>query len=143
MCRAHAAVRQLVGGMLQEKGVVAVVDMEAGLEHLSRGTSRHVDTLVVMMEPYYRALETARRTVALGKELGVERVVVVANKVRDAVDRKAIADYAGAHGLDILAEIPYDDELRRGDQKRMAPVDTGAPSLVAINALADALVSPD
>ena len=140
MCRAHAAVRQLVGGMLQEDDVVALVDMEAGLEHLSRGTGRYVDTLLVMMEPYYRALETARRTVDLARELEVERVVVVANKVRDDVDRKAIVDYAEAHGLEVIAEIPYDDELRRGDQRRIATVDTGAPALGPIRALADALV---
>ena len=83
MCRSHAAVRQLLGGILEEDTVTTIVDMEAGLEHLSRGTGRHVDTLVVMMEPYYRALETARRTAELGGELGIDRVVAVANKIRD------------------------------------------------------------
>jgi len=140
MCRAHAAVRQLVGGMLQEEDVVVVVDMEAGLEHLSRGTGRHVDTLVVMMEPYYRALETARRTVELGRELGVARVAVVSNKVRDELDRQTVSAFAASHGLEILAEIPFDDELRRGDHRRLAPLDTGAPALESVEKLAGRLL---
>jgi CO dehydrogenase maturation factor len=139
MCRAHAAVRQLVGGMLQEDDVVAIVDMEAGLEHLSRGTGRHVDTLIVMMEPYHRALETARRTVELGRELGVGRVVAVSNKIRDEIDRKAVRDFAESHGLDVVAEIPFDDELRRGDQRGQAPLDTGAQALETIQKLVDRL----
>lgn len=143
MCRAHAAVRHLIGGMLQEEDVVAVVDMEAGLEHLSRGTGRHVDTLVVMMEPYYRALETARRTVELGRELGVARVAVVSNKVRDEVDREAVASFAESHGLEVLSEIPFDDELRRGDQRRLAPLDAsaaGAPAIESLERLTEKLL---
>jgi len=141
MCRAHAAVRHLVGGILEEKDVVTLVDMEAGLEHLSRGTGRHVDTLVVMMEPYFRSLETARRTVELGRELGLPRVVVVTNKIRDDLDRQAVASFAASHGLDVVAEIPFDDELRRGDQRRTAPLDTGAAAVRSVEKLADALLA--
>jgi len=65
--------------------------MEAGLEHLSRGTGRHVSRLVAVLEPYYRSMETARNVAALAGELGVGEVVVVANKVRDDADRQAIA----------------------------------------------------
>ena len=59
--------------------MVTVVDMEAGLEHLSRGTDRHVDTLLVVAEPYFKALETARRCVELGRELNIPRIAAVAN----------------------------------------------------------------
>ena len=54
MCGAHAAVRRLLGGV-HEPNVITVIDMEAGLEHLSRGTDRHVDTLLVVAEPYIKA----------------------------------------------------------------------------------------
>jgi CO dehydrogenase maturation factor len=140
MCRAHAAVRHLVGGMLQEENVVTIVDMEAGLEHLSRGTGRHVDTLVVMMEPYYRALETARRTAELGIELGIPRIAVVANKVRDDADRVVVTDFARSHGLEVVSEIAFDDTLRRGDQRGEAPIETEALAIGAIEELAKALV---
>lgn len=141
MCRAHAAVRHLIAGILEEESVTTIVDMEAGLEHLSRGTGRHVDTLVVMMEPYYRALETARRTAELGRELGIGRVVAVANKIRDDLDRKTVSEYARSHGLEVIGEIAFDDDLRRAEQKRTAPLETNARALDDIRLVANALVS--
>lgn len=139
MCRAHAAARQLVGGLLEEDDVVVVVDMEAGLEHLSRGTDRHVETLLVLLEPYYKALETARRVVELAKELGIPRVLGVANKLRDDQDRAAVRDYAAAHGLPIVAEIPYDDSLRQAPGDTRAPIEVGGTSVAAIEQLAQSL----
>ena len=115
--------------------------MEAGLEHLSRGTGSHVDTLVVMMEPYYRALETARRTAGLGRELGIGRVVAVANKIRDERDEKTVSDYARSHGFDVIGEIPFDDDLRRAQQRRVASLETSAKALEHISKVAEALVS--
>lgn len=141
MCRAHAAVRHLVGGMLREESVVTIVDMEAGLEHLSRGTGRHVDTLVVMVEPYYRALETARRTAELGRELGIDRVFGLANKLRDDSDREVVSRYAASHGLDLVGDIPYDDDLRRAEQRRVAPLETDARALEPLGAIAARLLS--
>jgi CO dehydrogenase maturation factor len=92
MCSAHAAVRHLLGGMMQAEHPLTIVDMEAGLEHLSRGTGRHVDTLLVVLEPYYKALETGRRAAELGRELGVSRVIAVANKLRDAEDTATVRE---------------------------------------------------
>ncbi len=73
--------------------------MEAGLEHLSRGTGKHVSRFVAVLEPYYRSMETARRVAALAVELGVPDVMVLANKVRDEADRRAIAEFTAAHDL--------------------------------------------
>lgn len=127
--------------MLEEPDVTTIVDMEAGLEHLSRGTGKHVDTLVVMMEPYYRALETARRTAELGEEMGIDRIVAVANKIRDELDRKTVIDYARAHRLDVIGEIPFDDDLRRAEQRRVAPLETEAAALSNMSGIAKALVA--
>lgn len=139
MCRAHAAVRHLLGAMLQEDRVVAIVDMEAGLEHLSRGTAEHVDTLLVVLEPYYKALETARRTAELGQELGIGQILGVANKLRDESDRAAVGDYAAAHGLALIGEVPFDEELRRADLAGRAPIETVTRAVGAIESLATAL----
>ncbi len=142
MCGAHAAVRHLLGGMMQAEHPVTIVDMEAGLEHLSRGTGRHVDTLLVVLEPYYKALETGRRAADLGKELGVSRVVAVANKLRDAEDTAAVREYARANDLTLVGEIPLDDELRKGDLAGRAPIDIpGSPAVAAIVKLAGSIAS--
>lgn len=119
-----------------------VVDMEAGLEHLSRGTSRHVDVMLAVVEPYYRALETGDRVVELSRELGIGRVVVVANKVRDAGDREAIRDYCDGRDLEVVAEIPYDRTLVDAERAGTPPIDFApdAPAVAAVRELTGRLV---
>lgn len=142
MCRAHAAVRHLLGGLLETPAPVTIVDMEAGLEHLSRGTGRHVDTLLVILEPYYKALETARRAAELGRELGVATVLGVANKVRDPEDSEAVRRFAEAHEVSIVGEVPFDEQVRRADVDGRAPIDLGDSVAVrAMSGIADRLIA--
>src|SRR5262249_40613440 len=109
MCGAHAAVRHLLGE-LHEPNVITVIDMEAGLEHLSRGTDRNVDVLLAIAEPYFKALETARRCVELGRELKIPRVAAVANKFRSRGDLEAVRKYAAAQDTAVFAGLAYDEK---------------------------------
>ncbi len=120
-----------------------IVDMEAGLEHLSRGTGKHVSRLVAVLEPYYRSMETARNVAALATELGIPDVVVIANKVRDAADRSAIAEFCRAHEMHLVGEVPYDRQLAEVERRGGAPIDqaAGSPAVVAIEALSGPLAN--
>ena len=91
------------------------MDMEASLEHLSRGTVRHVDALLVVTEPYYRSLETARRTLPLARGLGINNIYAVVNKYRSAEDEKAVTDFCRNHDLEIIAKIPFDTSVTQAD----------------------------
>lgn len=143
MCGAHATVRGLLGELVatpaSDRDII--VDMEAGLEHLSRGTGRHVSRFLAVVEPYYRSMETARRIVELATELGIDEVEAVANKVRDAEDRMAIAEFCAAHSLPIVGEIPYDDSLIASERAGIPPIDAdpSSPSVTAVRALARTL----
>jgi CO dehydrogenase maturation factor len=134
-CSAHAAARGITHQLLTEADV-AVLDMEAGLEHLGRGTVEHVDLLLLVVEPYYRALEVASRAHALAVQLGVPRVVVVANRVRTAQDQEAVAQYCRTHGLELIATIPFDETIVQAEQHDQAPIDY-APASPAMRALRD------
>jgi CO dehydrogenase maturation factor len=136
-------VRQLVAAILEERGTVTVLDMEAGLEHLSRGTERHVDVLLVVLEPYYKALETARRCAELAGELGIARVLGVANKLRGPEDTAAVRTYAAAHGLRLAGEIPFDEGVYQADLAGLAPSTAlESPAARAVGELAAALLDP-
>ncbi|MEJ7811316.1 MAG: hypothetical protein WKG32_12970 [Gemmatimonadaceae bacterium] len=143
MCSAHATVRGFLGEIVARAASDRhiIVDMEAGLEHLSRGTGRHVSRLVAVLEPYYRSMETARNVAALAGELGIDDVVVVANKVRDDGDRRAIADFCRAHGMRLVGEIPFDGALADVERSGQAPIDAApdSRSVQAITALAGRL----
>lgn len=135
--------RHVIGALLEQESTVTVVDMEAGLEHLSRGTGRHVDTLIVTLEPYYKSLETARRCAELAREIGIPRIVAVANKTRDDEDRAAIQEFAARHDLTLIGDIPMDDRLRKADLAGRAPIDElDSPAIVAIRSLVDGLAEP-
>ena len=144
MCSAHATVRGFLGEIVARDASNRhiIVDMEAGLEHLSRGTGRHGSRLVAVLEPYYRSMETARNVVALAGEIGIEDVVVVANKVRDEGDRGAIADFCAAHDMRLVGEVPFDGSLAEVERSGGAPIDAApdSPAVQAIGALAGRLV---
>src|SRR5262249_51832967 len=120
---------------------VTVLDMEASIEHLTRGTVRNVDVLLVVTEPYYRSLETLGRIAPLARELGVPLTLAVANKVRGEQDDAAIREYAARHGVELVAVVPYDESVLAADREGRALVDHAptAPAVLAVTALADAL----
>jgi CO dehydrogenase maturation factor len=114
LCAWHATVRALLHD-LGDSAVDTVVDLEASPEHLSRGTARHVDELLIVAEPYYRSLETVRRIAVLAAELPIPRVAVVANKLRSARDGQAIREFCTRHGLDLAGEVPWSDAVVAAD----------------------------
>jgi CO dehydrogenase maturation factor len=146
MCGAHATVRGFLGELVAKSSDTfdVVVDMEAGLEHLSRGTGKHVSRFLAVVEPYFRSMETARRVSDLARELGVQDVAAVLNKIRNPADREAVTAYCGAHGLTIAGEIPYDDQLAEAERAGQPPLDyqPDSPSMRAIRQLALSLATP-
>jgi CO dehydrogenase maturation factor len=143
MCRAHSTAREVLSEVVEQREEVTVMDMVAGVEHLGRGTAKDVDTLLVVVEPYYKSLETGRRTKELAAELDIPDVRAVANKVRDEGDREAIEDFCANNDLEIAAVVPFDDAVRHADQDGTAPFDYDADSgaVRAIRGLADDLVA--
>lgn len=126
-CSGHATVRSLLGEALAQRADVTIVDMEAGLEHLSRsgGTLAHADLLVMVCEPSRKSVLTAARTATLAEELGLERVVVVGNKVRDEEDADFLRSACADAGLTLLALLPHDSavaEADRGGEGELPPI---------------------
>jgi len=140
LCSAHAVVSSLLEDLGSPERLV-VVDMEASPEHLSRGTIRHVDTVCMVAEPYYRSLETVRRMAALVAELRVERVVVIANKVRSSADELAITEFCERHGFELAGVVPWSEEVVAADRRRVPAVDWpgAAPVVAAVAAVATQL----
>ena len=107
LCSAHATVSALLADIEELENTVSILDLAASPAHLSRGTTRHVDALLLVVEPYYRSFETAKRMAALAAELPIPVVGVVANKLRSPDDASAIAEYCTRHGLTLLGELPW------------------------------------
>lgn len=131
----HATVRSVIETAPAED--VCILDTEASPEHLSRGTARYADGLLAVVEPYFKSLETGRRMAALANDLGLERVALVANKIRDERDLAAVEEFASQHGLTIAGVIPFDDQLGVAERAGVAPLDfdDSSPAIEAIGRL--------
>lgn len=116
-CSGHATVRSLLADALATADVT-VVDMEAGLEHLSRsgGTLAHADLLLVVCEPTRKSVLTAARTAALAAELGVPQVLAVGNKARDDADAEFLRAALRAEQIEVAGVLPYDDAVTASDR---------------------------
>jgi CO dehydrogenase maturation factor len=134
----------VLGGLVAGAERTTIVDLEAGLEHLSRGTARHVETLLIVGEPYFKSLETASRSFALAKDLGIAHVRMVANKVRNARDEDTVREFAARHALPLAAVVPYDEAVVVADERGVALIEhePSAPSVGVIRRLADELLAP-
>lgn len=79
-CNANALLKALLAHVVMDREQWVLVDLEAGVEHLGRGTVEHVDGLAVVSEPSLRGLETAASIGRLAKDLGLKRRVLVLNR---------------------------------------------------------------
>lgn len=142
MCRNHATVRSLLAELVGGSAAPTVADMEAGLEHFSRATPRYVDSLLVVVEPYFRSLETGARAAELGRELGIARISVIANKVRTDDDRDAIGEFCEERALSPVGWIPFDEAVSEAERAGRSLVDfrPQSPALQALSEIAKLLM---
>jgi CO dehydrogenase maturation factor len=143
LCSMHATVRTVIQEAAAQDGEICILDTEASPEHLSRGTARYADAMYCVVEPYFKSLETGRRMATLGRDLGLSRVALVANKIRDARERDAVTTFAQRHDLDIACFIPFDDALPDAERAEASPLDHApdAPAVRAIAELAETIVA--
>ena len=107
-CPENVMVKQLLNHLLIQRNEVVIVDMEAGIEHLGRGTSRFVDIMLVVIEPSVPGIQTYKRVEQLAKDLGIKNVISIGNKIRQKSDIERIEKETGKK---VWASIPYSDSL--------------------------------
>ncbi len=112
-CPENSMVRALIAHLLTDAKTDLILDMEAGVEHLSRGTVRSVDALLVVADPSLRAVETALRIRELAGQLGLRQVFGIGNKIRSEKDAQFLA--ASMPGWEFAGMLPYDDTLRAAE----------------------------
>jgi CO dehydrogenase maturation factor len=134
----HATVRSVIEMASERQEDVCILDTEASPEHLSRGTAQYADAMMLVVEPYFKSLETGRRMAALAKDLGLERVVLIANKIRGEEDLDAVREFAEGNDLAIGGVIPFDERMQGAERAGKSPFDFDpeAPAVAAIEKVA-------
>jgi CO dehydrogenase maturation factor len=118
-CPENVLLRRLLKHLVIERSEVVIVDMEAGIEHLTRGTADSVDAFIVVVEPGQRSMQTAKTVRDMAKGLGVRKVFVVANKVRGPEDLNFIKDNIG--DMELLGSINFNHSVMEADIKGASP----------------------
>jgi len=91
-CPENTFLKALLSHLLIARDDIVIIDMEAGIEHLSRGTASGVDILLIVVEPTNRSIETAFRIKRLAQEIGIKKILVIGNKVTGQRDRNFIKE---------------------------------------------------
>ena len=109
------------------------MDMEAGIEHLGRGTAEGVDAFIVVVEPGERSLQTYRKVKKLGNDIGVKKVFVVGNKIRNKEDEEFII--TNLEDGEALGFIYYNQDVINSDRANQSPYDTSEETREQVKAI--------
>jgi CO dehydrogenase maturation factor len=137
VCPEHVMLKRVISHLVIGSDDVVVMDMEAGIEHLGRGTAGMVDRFIVVVEPGARSIQTYERIGSLAADLGVKRVSVVGNKVTDEADRVFISERV--KGADLLGYISYSMDVIGADKAGASPLLAGATFTAEVEAIAEAI----
>ena len=110
-CPAHSVVKVLFRHLIVERNEVVILDMDAGIEHLGRGTAERVDTLLVVSDANRKSLEVAKTICRMAKDSAIRQVGIVGNRIASPAQEQAVRTFSEKNGISILAMIPFDKEV--------------------------------
>ncbi|MCX7856731.1 MAG: carbon monoxide dehydrogenase accessory protein CooC [Deltaproteobacteria bacterium] len=118
-CPENVLLKNLLSYVLIERDEWVVVDMDAGLEHLGRGTAKYVDRLIVVVEPGMQSIKTAYKIKELSKDLGFENIFLVANKVTSKEDILFVRE--NAKDMPLLGYVSFSNKIREAEKIGLPP----------------------
>jgi len=118
-CPENVFIKSLVTHLILKKNELLIVDMEAGIEHLGRGTAKAVDALLVIVEPGKRSLQTAKEIRILASDLGILKIFLVANKLHQNQDENFFRE--NLSNFEIIGFLPFDKALIEADTNGQPP----------------------
>ena len=141
VCPEHVMLKSILSALTYRKNDVVIMDMEAGLEHLGRGTAMNMEQFIVVIEPGARSVQTYHNVKRLANDLGIKRVRVVANKVRDERDEEFVKSAIPAE--DLLGIIHYNSEVIDADRNGKSPYDYSPTAIEEIRKIKEILDRED
>ncbi len=136
-CPENVLLKNLLSHLFIQRNETVIVDMEAGLEHLGRGSTGYVDAFIVVVEPGMRSIQTAQQIKKLASDLGIKRVFVVGNKIQTEEDQKVIVE--NLSDFPILGLMNYNAKILEADRKGVSPYDIDGQIKEEVHAILDNL----
>ena len=121
-CPENIFIRALVTDLVLYKNETLIMDMEAGIEHLGRATVTGVDVMLIVVEPGQRSIDCAKTVMEMSKEIGLEKFVIVGNKITSEDDRRFISEELGVRSEELFF-LPYSERVRNSDRDGVSVLD--------------------
>ncbi|MFA5572051.1 MAG: cobyrinic acid a,c-diamide synthase [Crenarchaeota archaeon] len=134
MCAPTAVVRAMLRHLVVEINEAVVLDLEAGVEHIGRGTASQVDALLIIADSNKKSLEIAKHIHDLAFKAGMKQLYLIGNRVMNDTQKQVIETYAKDNGLELLATIPWDQKIIDADMEGVTPLknkDIGAVKAIS------------
>jgi CO dehydrogenase maturation factor len=122
MCAPNAVIRALLRHLVVERDEAVVLDLEAGVEHIGRGTARQVDVLLIVADSNLKSLEIAKHIHDMAKEAGMQQLYLIGNRVMNDAQKEAISGFAEKNGLQLLSFVPFDPKVIEADMLGETPL---------------------
>jgi CO dehydrogenase maturation factor len=141
MCAPNSVIRAMLRHLIVERDEAVVLDLEAGVEHIGRGTARQVDALLIVADSNLKSLEIAKHIHDLASKAGMQHLYLVGNRVMNSAQEEAIRRFANENGLPVLAFIPFDTKITEADMLGETPLKNKEIAAVrAIDNICQALI---
>lgn len=136
MCPASAFLKAFLRHVVLKDTSAVILDMEAGIEHLGRGTTRGIDLMIVVVEPGMRSIETAQRIKQLSEGIDIKNLAAIINKGTAANIKPKLEEL----GIPVLGEVAYDPDLVEADFNGLAPIDVGGKWVDSVTGIKDKML---
>ncbi len=130
ICPESTLLKALIRHIVLARNEAVVIDMEAGLEHLGRGTAMGVDYLVVVVEPGRRSIETAHNILRLAGDLGIKKLRFLGNKIRSNKDKEFFMEHMP--DFQFLGFMPFASSIIEADLEGRPPFEKNEEALMAV-----------
>ena len=139
VCPENTLIKRLMQELLVNRDDIVIMDMEAGIEHLGRGTAEAVDALIVVVEPGRRSMQTADQIKGLAYDIGIKKVFIVASKIKDNEDLKFIKD--NLNNSNFLGYVSLSDDVKKADILGISAIDIGGKVIDEIDFIKSDLIN--
>ncbi|MGD6850882.1 MAG: AAA family ATPase [Candidatus Bathyarchaeia archaeon] len=122
MCAPTAVIRALLRHLVVDANEAVVMDLEAGVEHIGRGTAKQVDALLIVADSNMKSLEIARHIHVMAAASGMKQLYLIGNRVMNDTQKQAIEGFAKENGIELLATVPWDQQIIDADMAGVTPL---------------------
>jgi len=130
-CPENTFLKVLLSHLIISRDEWVILDMEAGIEHLGRGTALGVDRLCIIVEPSLTSMATAFRINKLAADIGIKKIGIIGNKIQNEEDRNFIRN--NLNNFEILGLLKHSDEIRMMNTENMALFNIKGDIMTQIN----------